>query len=141
MKAELLLKREKRTKQSAIGSLFLNDKFFCFTLEDYDRDANRDGDLDDKGEEKVYGETAIPSGTYKVELSVSTRMKRLLPAILNVKGFDGIRMHAGNYAKDSLGCVLVGMQRGDDFVGTSKVAEAKLVEELKKYTVITITIQ
>lgn len=139
--AKLLLLREKKTKKSTIGSLFINDVFFCYTLEDFERDINDDGDLDDAGEAKVYGETAIPAGTYKVELTVSARMKRLLPILIGVKGFDGIRIHSGNYAKDSLGCILVGYQRGDDFIGTSKKAEEALVAELQKYDTISITIK
>src|SRR3990167_646821 len=119
MKASLKHKREKRTKNSTIGSLFINDKFFCYVLEDVDRDMNKDGDLNDLGEAKVFGETAIPSGIYKVTLSQSVRFKRLLPEIHNVKGFSGVRIHRGNAAKDSHGCLLVGYQRGDDFVGTS----------------------
>lgn len=141
MKANLVLKREKRTKQSTIGSLFVNNKFFCYSLEDYDRDANKDGDLNDSGEAKVYGETAIPAGTYKMIVNMSPSKKRILPRILNVPGFDGILMHRGNTKKDSYGCILVGYQRGDDFIGTSKKAEEDLVKELQKYTEIEIKIE
>ena len=141
MEANLKLIREKSTKESTIGSLFINDKFFSYTLEDFDRDANKDGDLDDVGETKVYGETAIPKGTYKVSLTLSNRFKRVLPLLKGVKGFDGIRIDRGNKAKDSHGCILVGYQRGDDFVGSSAKAEEDLVKELKKYTEIKITIQ
>ena len=141
MKANLLLKTDKKTTKSTIGSLFINDTFFSYTLEDVDRDLNGDGDLDDAGETKVYGETAIPRGKYKVILSQSVRFKRLLPELLKVKGFEGIRIHRGNAAKDSHGCILVGYQRGDDFISTSAKAEEDLVKELQKYTEIELTIQ
>jgi hypothetical protein len=141
MKANIRVIREKRTKESTIGSMFINDKFFAYTLEDYDRDANKDGDLNDIGEKKVMHETAIPSGTYKVELTMSVRMKRLLPILYNVPGFEGIRIHSGNNKSHTSGCILVGYQRGDDFIGTSKKAEQDLVEELKKYSEIEITIE
>lgn len=57
---------------------------------------------------KVYGETAIPTGTYSVTYTYSTRFKKYMPLINNVKGFDGIRIHSGNTAKDTLGCIIVG---------------------------------
>ncbi len=141
MKVNIKLIREKRTKQSTIGSIFINDEFFCYSLEDFDRDANKDGDLNDSGEAKVYGETAIPSGKYTVKLSISTRFKRILPEILNVVGFEGIRIHRGNKALDSHGCILVGYQRGDDFIGTSAKCEEDLVKKLKEFTEIEIIIQ
>lgn len=141
MKANLRLIREKRTKESTSGSLFINNNWFCYTIEDFDRDANKDGDLNDAGETKVYGETAIPSGVYTVKLSQSVRFKRLLPELLSVPGFEGIRIHRGNKAKDSHGCILVGYQRADDFIGTSAKCEEDLVKELQKYTEIEITIE
>lgn len=61
MKAILTLKRDTYTSKTTIGKLYLNDVFICDTLEDVCRDINKDGDLDDKGETKVYGETAIPT--------------------------------------------------------------------------------
>lgn len=141
MKGELLLKREQHTKESTIGSLFINGEWFCYTLEDYDRDLNRDGDLNDEGETKVFGETAIPKGVYKVVLNMSQRFKRILPLLLNVVGFDGIRMHRGNKASHSHGCILVGYSRGDDFIGNSAKCEEDLVAKLSQFTEITITIE
>jgi hypothetical protein len=74
---------------------------FCDTIEDKVRDLNQDGDLLDEGEEKVFGETAIPYGKYAMELSMSPKFKRLLPMILDVKHFTGIRIHKGRTAKHS----------------------------------------
>ncbi len=141
MKANLRLQRDKRTKDSTIGSLFLNDIFFCYTLEDFERDLNRDGDLDDPGEIKIAEETAIPSGKYNITLTLSERFKRVLPILIGVKGFDGVRIHKGNTKKDTHGCILVGYQRGDDFIGTSAKCEEDLVKELQKYTEIELLIQ
>mgnify|MGYP003435238428 FL=1 len=73
MKANLKLLRDTYTNKTTIGKLYLNDVFICDTLEDVCRDLNKDGDLDDKGETKVYGETAIPSGTYKMIINMSPR--------------------------------------------------------------------
>ena|SRR3990167_2270494 len=141
MKATLRYKRDHFTTISTIGSLFIDGEFFCYGLEDVDRDLNKDGDIDDVGETKVFGETAIPSGVYTVILSMSKRFKRLLPEILNVKGFSGVRIHSGNNASHSHGCILVGYQRGDDFIGTSKQAEKDLVAKLKEFSELEIIIE
>jgi len=101
-----------------IGMLFINGKYFCDTIEDKVRDFNKDGDLLDDGEKKVYAQTAIPYGTYDVELSMSPKFKRLLPLVLDVKHFTGIRIHRGNTAKDSAGCILPGENKVKGKVST-----------------------
>ena len=114
-----------------IGDLLINDIFFCNTLEDTIRpliDLNKDGDYDDKGEGKIYGKTAIPRGIYKVILSYSSRFKRILPLLLNVIGFEGIRIHSGNTAVDTHGCILVGLNNVKGKVTGSRVKELALVK-------------
>lgn len=115
----LLLKREEFTNESTIGSLYINGKFFCYTLEDFDRDKNKDGDLNDAGETKVFGLTAIPRGKYKVIIDYSPTFKKSLPKVLNVPGFEGIRIHNGNTAAHSNGCILLGSSKSKNFVGNS----------------------
>lgn len=127
---ELKLKRTKLADTYTLGELFIDNKFFCYTVEDKVRDTNSDGDLDDSGETKVYGETAIPSGTYKVILSMSNRFKKLMPEVLNVKGFEGIRIHAGNTALDSHGCIIVGLTKSLNGVASSRNAFVKLMATL-----------
>lgn len=127
---ELKLKRNLYTEKSTIGNLLLNGKQFCFTLEDTCRDNNRDGDLFDNGEGKVFGKTAIPAGRYKVVLSLSNRFKIILPEVLNVPNYKGIRIHNGNTASHTEGCILVGTQKANNFVGGSRSALAKLMEIL-----------
>lgn len=140
MKASIKVIRDTYTDKSTIGRLYINDVFFCDTLEDIVRDSNKDGDLDDKGESKVHGKTAIPSGTYKMILSVSNRFKKLMPEILNVKGFLGIRIHSGNVSEDTEGCILVGLSRSRDGIGQSRDAFIKLMAELDKYKEFEISI-
>lgn len=115
---ELTLKRLYLKNDYTIGKLFVGGEYFCDTLEDKVRDYNRDGDLDDRNEHKVYGETAIPYGRYEVTLKVQSPKYRqrssytwcsgYLPRLLDVPNFDGILIHGGNSAEDSCGCLLVG---------------------------------
>lgn len=105
---ELRLERKWPKKTYTIGRLYINGKLFCNTLEDRVADINRNG-VFDGSERKVYGETAIPYGTYKVFYGWSPRFGRNLPRLLNVTAFDGILIHPGNDAKDSAGCILVGL--------------------------------
>lgn len=139
-KCNLTVKRDTYTTKSTIGKLYINDVFFCETLEDVIRDTNKDGDLDDIGESKVYGKTAIPSGNYKMIINLSNRFKIEMPLLLNVKGFEGIRIHSGNTEEHTHGCILVGLTRTKDGIGQSKIAFTKLMNELSKYREYSITI-
>jgi len=104
----MMLERRWLLSRYTIGRLSVDGKYFCDTLEDTTRDLNMDGDLDDPGEEKIYGETSIPFGRYHVEVTYSPKFRRLLPLILNVWGFIGIRIHRGNWPSHTSGCILVG---------------------------------
>lgn len=128
---QLKLIREIYSAQSTIGRLYVNGTFFCFTLEDYCRDSNKDGDLQDPGEKKVFGKTCIPQGEYKVILNQSTRFKKLLPLLIDVPGFSGIRIHNGNIPDHTEGCILVGSTRAENFVGNSIDTLARLMVRLK----------
>lgn len=141
--AKLLLIRKNKQKGYTEGELYLNGKFFCFTLEDTDRDYNKDGDLDDKDESKIYGETAIPYGKYPIILNMSPRFKKILPRLQNVKGFDGVLIHGGNKVADTLGCILVGDKIKDGIIpaGQSGPAITRLLAELNKYEKIYIKIE
>lgn len=116
-----------------IGKLYINGVYFCDTVEDKVRDYNKDGDLNDLGETKVYGETAIPYGTYEVEVTYSPKFKRDLPLIKNVPHFEGIRIHRGNFPNpDSLGCILVGENKVKGGVINSTKYEVELTKKLKE---------
>lgn len=93
------------------GDLFINKSFFGYSLEDRVRDINKDGDLNDVGEQKIHSITAIPAGRYEVRLTHSPRFKRVLPEILNVPGFAGIRIHGGNAHINTEGCILIARNR------------------------------
>lgn len=140
---ELLLKRIALKDTYTIGKLFLNGKYFCDTLEDPNRDKNKNGQFDN-GEAKVHGDTAIPYGKYEVILNVSPKFKRLLPRLVNVPSFDGILIHRGNTPKDTHGCILVGENKVVGQVINSTKYEEELVRilsSLPKGEKIKITIE
>lgn len=109
----LEVRRTLRTDKYTEGKLFVNGEYFCDTIEDTVRILN-------EYEDKVYGETAIPMGMYKVVMSYSPSFKCVLPEVLNVAFFTNIRIHAGNTAEDSKGCVLVGRKLRDGYITKSK---------------------
>lgn len=104
----LILERIFFSPTYTIGKLYIDGVYFCDTIEDVNRDLNKDGDLNDSGETKIMHKTAIPFGRYQVIVNMSTRFKRLLPRLLNVNGFDGILIHNGVDENSSSGCIIVG---------------------------------
>ncbi len=112
------------------GKLYIDDVFFAFSLEDKVRDLNDDGDLKDAGEQKVAGQTAIPKGRYEVIVNKSTRFKRMMPLLLNVPGFGGIRIHGGNTDLDTHGCPLIGKRRDGDSISECKAVNEELIQLL-----------
>lgn len=117
---QLKLIRETFTDTSTIGRLFIKDMFHCFVLEDKVRDV------------KIKSVTAIPKGRYEVAITYSNRFKQLMPLLLNVPNFEGVRIHWGNYSTDSDGCLLVGTTKGVDMVGNSRIAYSKLLKLLQE---------
>ena len=126
----LRLERRFLGESYTIGSLFINGLYLCDTIEDKVRDINRDGDLNDPGEGKVYGKTAIPYGKYEVDLTMSPKFQRLLPLVKNVKHFLGIRIHRGNTAEDSAGCILPGENKVKGKVINSTEYEMIIIEKM-----------
>lgn len=127
---KLELKRFEFKDTYTIGKFYIDGVYHSYSLEDVVR----------KGE-KVYGQTAIPNGTYDVIIDVSTRFGKPLPHILNVPNFKGIRIHAGNTSKNTEGCILLGYTwEGKDFIGNSRSAFNAFFEKLQKAKKATITI-
>lgn len=128
MKLKLL--RTKLKEDLTNGQLYINDEFFCFTLEDKVRE--KDGVPVEKW--KVKGETAIPRGIYEVTLEESPRFGPDTITINKVPGFSFIRIHSGNNPTDTEGCVIVGFRLGDNGVilpGTSRPAVAELKRRIR----------
>jgi hypothetical protein len=115
----LKLVRKSFTEESTMGELSINGKSECFTLEDKVRAV------------KIHGKTAIPAGIYEVSITFSDKFKKQLPLLNNVPNFAGIRIHSGNTAADTEGCILVGTSKGKDFVGGSRAAFKALFQKLE----------
>lgn len=108
---KLEVKRIAKRETYTIGKMYINGQYFCDTIEDKDRGLNDSMTELHIKELKVYGKTAIPVGTYEVKMTMSAKYKRVMPEVLNVKGYSGIRIHSGNTAEDSLGCILLGKNK------------------------------
>lgn len=104
---KLTLKRIALRTTYTIGKLYIDDAYFCDTLEDTVRDTNKSGKFDN-GEQKIKGKTAIPYGTYEIKWTYSPRFKKYTPQLMNVPSFEGIRVHAGNTSADTEGCLILG---------------------------------
>lgn len=129
---EIKIDRAWKRDGYTISRIYVNGKLFgCNTLEDTDRGLRQDMILEDIKRIKVYGETAIPSGSYECVYTYSTRFKKMLPLLLDVPGFDGIRIHSGNSAKDTLGCILVGKNDKKGWISNSRFWTDKLVQSMK----------
>lgn len=116
----LVIKRIFKGKDYTIGKMYINGKYFCDTLEDVVREG-----------EKVYGQTAIPDGIYEIVLTMSNRFKKILPLLLKVPNFEGVRIHSGNSASDTEGCILVGKNKEKGKVLQSRAVFLQLMEKLE----------
>lgn len=124
---KLRVVRDTLTDNSTTGKLYVNDRFWCYTLEDKTRD------------QKVYGETCIPCGVYRIDLYFWTKHGMWYPRLFGVPGFSEILIHKGNSKMDTKGCILVGMDRADDQISNcaqaydplrSNIVAALKVEEV-----------
>lgn len=108
---ELELKRIAKRDDYTIGNLSVDGAYFCDTLEDTDRGIDWGMSSRDIAYRKIKAKTAIPTGKYEVRLTLSPRFGRVLPLLMNVKCFEGVRIHPGNSPEDTEGCILVGLNK------------------------------
>lgn len=118
----LTLKRIHKAEEYTIGRLSIDGKYYCDTLEDRVRDLSK--------EKKVPGQTAIPEGTYQVVVTYSPKFGRKLPILVGVPFFTGIRIHRGNTAEDTSGCILVGINTEKGQVTGSTIYEMAITKKL-----------
>lgn len=120
-----------------ISKLYIDGKYYCDTIEDTVRDLPLECPYTSRGQscrcnEKIYSETAIPAGTYKVIVTMSNKFGRELPLLVDVPHFLGIRIHRGNTSKDSSGCIIVGENKVKGTVINSTKYEIDITKKIKE---------
>ena len=160
---ELLWERIAKRDTYTIGKLSINGEFFCNTLEDTDRGLTQDmkpsevikvKDQNHDGCDTNDCITAIPTGTYKVNMKFKSpkysnydrypwakEFDGYIPRLIGVSGFAGILIHPGSYASHSAGCILVGENKIKGGLVNSKNTFIKLMRVLKGQDNVTITIK
>lgn len=148
---KLLLKRIAKMEKYTIGKLYIDGKYFSDTLEDTDRNLTSTMSKDEIAKVKVYGKTAIPTGTYVVDMNtVSPKFGKRswaqpyegkVPRLQDVPGYEGVLIHPGNTADDTSGCILVGRNKVKGQVVESQNTFHSLMNILKGDNDITITIE
>ena len=126
MNVEFTLKRDQRHDEFTLGRLLCETEHLGFVCEDTDRD------LEHFPENKLAKETAIPRGRYRLTVSFSNRFQRIMPLIVDVPGFSGVRIHGGNDQHDTEGCPLLGKTRTADGVANCKEVNARLLERIQR---------
>ena len=142
---KLTLNRRFKAPEYTIGDLYIDGQWFCNTLEDTDRDLSQDMLLTYIQNKKIKSQTAIPTGTYKVDMDTispkfsnyskypyAKQFNAKMPRLLNVKGFEGILIHAGSTQKHTDGCILVGINKVKGQVINSQATWKKLMSVLLK---------
>lgn len=129
---QILIQRHALKEGYTIGRMEINGKYFCDTLEDTDRGLRESMTEDEIAALKVKGATAIPTGTYRIDMQTrSPRFGRVLPRLLRVKGYAGVLIHSGNTAADTEGCILVGENRERGKVLNSRATLERLLVFLR----------
>jgi len=151
----IVIDRKWKKGSYTIGNLYINGVLFSNTLEDKDRGLTSSMTLEEISKKKIYGQTAIPSGTYEIKMTYSNRFHSRawgkkydgkIPELINVKGFGGVRIHPFNRASESLGCIAVGKNSAVGMVTNSQAYYFKLLDDyivpaVKKGEKITLTIK
>ena len=142
---DILITRSYKKDSYTVGKIYVNGKRFgdgsnyCNTLEDKDRGLTSDMSLEEISAKKVYGKTAIPTGTYTVKFTYSPKFHNrtwavsgTVPELLNVKGFSGVRIHPFNTAEESLGCISLGRNNVKGKVTNSNYWCSLLYDKMSK---------
>ncbi len=153
---EIILKRIAKKSDYTIGKLFIGEEYFCDTLEPTwrnllgvklapEEENERIGRVSGKKAQKMAGKTTIPEGRYPLLVTKSIRFKKWLPLLFGVPGFSGVRIHSGNTAKDTQGCILLGENRKVGMVVNSRIwmhrFMQKFVEARDRGEAVFITIE
>lgn len=131
---KIRLHRKWLKKGYSIGILYINGTRICETLEDTDRGLRESDSLEVIKTRKIPGETAIPIGTYQITWTYSPRFKKMLPLLNGVPGYTGVRIHSGNRAKDTEGCILCGKNTEPGVVTNSRYWTDKVCNMIENAT-------
>ncbi len=123
--------RKTFTDHSSIGSLYIDGRWQCYTLEDVDRQIQAAGFIEWNANLKIEKQTAIPYGTYELIINFSNRFNKEMPLLIGVPDFSGVRIHSGNTEEDTEGCILVGKFKNPNEINGSRDAFAELMKILK----------
>ena len=149
---KLTLKRIAKKDTYTVGKLYIDGVYFCDTIEDKDRGLYQKQDIQELRKIKVPSKTAIPTGIYKISLSIVSPKfsakkiyqeicKGKVPRLLNVPGYEGVLIHIGNTAEDSAGCILVGQNKVVGKVINSTETFRKLYSKIKGQNNLTIEVK
>lgn len=119
IRMKILLKRIFKGEDYTIGNIYVNGQYFADSLEDTVRDV------------KIKGKTAIPAGKYLILMTYSNRFKKIMPLLIDVPGFEGVRIHSGNTPEDTEGCILVGKNTIKGQLTSSRLYTRMLYDLLK----------
>lgn len=113
----ITLHRDVCGPDNTLGTIAINDRFECYCVEDTTR------------YQKLGGKTAIPAGRYQVVITMSPRVKKMLPLLLGVPGFTDVRIHHSD--DNSPGCIVVGKERTRYGVAESRMAYEVLYRKIE----------
>ena len=141
---KILVKRVFNCPNYCIGHMYIDGKYFSDTLEDSDRGLDNSMSIEEIKKRKKYGITAIPIGTYKVDMNTvsplyakknrcySRPYGHKMPRLMNIKGYSGVLIHPGTTANDTLGCLLVGQNKIKGKLINSQATWKRLMDTLLK---------
>ena len=123
--------RKYKKADYTIGIVTVDGERFSNSLEDTDRGLNNTMTPNEIKCKKIYGQTAIPTGQYEIIFTYSVKFKKEMPLLLNVPGFEGVRVHNGNLPSETYGCILIGDNTAKGCVTNSRVKTQLLYDKMR----------
>ena len=151
----IVVDRKWKAYTYTVGIMYIDGIRFSETLEDKDRGLKSTMSVSEITSKKIYGQTAIPTGTYNIKMTYSSKFsnrdwgkkyKGQVPQIMDVKGYTGVWIHPFNTAEESLGCIAVGrnLEKGKVLQSTTfyyRLLDHYILPALKRGERVTLTIR